>query len=237
LRLEFIKRMRLASFPKPRNSNPIWIVFVIGVALTFSGIVCAQQVGSPGAASSVPAQESREVGPPKRIPRQLALTTGAIDGTIRETASGGVSRPVGGAAIRLRNLQTNQATLAMSSGDGVFRVLLLTPGAYEVSVEAAGHAAFGIASLAVNANEVVTLEITVAPTGSLSLQSRLPRQADLGPPLPAETMAVPGSYREFRHRLDSDPHYIVVLAPDYLPPVADVFNAVPDRWALEQPDY
>ncbi len=176
-------------------------------------------------------------GPAKRIPRQLALTTGALDGTVRQSVSEGVTRPVIGAAIRLRNLQSNQITMAMSSGDGVFRVLLLAPGAYEVRVEATNYAPFTIASLAVNANEVVTLEISVVSTGSAMLQSRLPRQADLGPPLAAEVPAVAGSYREFRHRLDSDPNYILELAPDDLPPVADVFNAVPDRWALEQPNY
>ncbi len=181
--------MRLASFPKPRNSNHIRITFAIGLTLVISGIVSAQQPAAPVANAPVPAQEFREAGPPKRIPRQQALTTGAADGTIREVVSDGVTRPVGGAAIKLRNLQTNQTTLVMSSGDGVFRVLLLEPGAYELRVAAAGYAPFAIASLAVNANEVVTLEISIASTGSAGLQSRLPRQAELGPPLVAETMA------------------------------------------------
>jgi hypothetical protein len=68
-------------------------------------------------------------------------------------------------------------------------------------------------------------------------RSRLPRQPELGPPLPGEAAAMTGSYREFRHRLDSDPNYILELSPDVLPPISDVFNVVPNRWALEQPDY
>src|SRR5260370_826295 len=66
---------------------------------------------------------------------------------------------------------------------------------------------------------------------------RWPRQPELGPPLPVESGAMTGSYREFRHRLDSDPNYILELSPDVLPPISDIFNAVPNRWALEQPDY
>jgi hypothetical protein len=37
--------------------------------------------------------------------------------------------------------------------------------------------------------------------------------------------------------LDSDPAYIENISPDTIPPVADVYNTVPNRWALEQPDY
>ena len=227
--------MRLASLPKPRNHIRISTVIAFALVFVFPGWVGAQERPLSGAVAH--AQESREVGPLKRIPRQQAMTTGAVDGTIRELVAGGVSRPVAGAGIKLRNLQTNQSVLAMSSGDGVFRALLLAPGVYEVRVEATGCAPFQIAALAVNANEVVTLEISVAATGSAELSSRLPRQAELGPPLPVEVPAAAGSYREFRHRLDSDPNYILELAPEYLPPVADVFNAVPDRWLLQQPDY
>ena len=156
-------------------------MFGLAVGLAIPGLTLSQQSAAPG--EIIPAQESRQAGPPKRIPRQQATTTGAIDGTIRELESNGVNRPVAGATIKLRNLQTNQTTLAMSSGDGVFRVLPLVPGAYEVDVQATGYAPFAIASLAVNANEVVTLEIAVVSTGSVALRSRLPRQADLGPPL------------------------------------------------------
>src|SRR5208283_3998247 len=63
------------------------------------------------------------------------------------------------------------------------------------------------------------------------------RQPELGPALPMLAPPSLGSYREFRHRLDSDPNFILELAPDVLPPAADVFNAAPNRWLLEQPDY
>src|SRR5208283_182851 len=183
------------------------------------------------------ANVTQEAGPPKRIPRQQALTSSAIDGVVREQVSEGVYRPVAGARIQLKNLQTSQMLSAQAAGDGVFRIVPVVPGSYDLEVQAEGYAAFRVASLAANADEVVTLEITLVPAPMAEMPSRLPRQPELGPALPAENPASLGSYREFRQRLDGDPNYILELAPDVLPPVADVFNAVPNRWALEQPDY
>jgi Carboxypeptidase regulatory-like domain len=198
------------------------------------GEATAQQPAAPPASSE---QQTHEAGPPRRIPRQQALTTAALDGTVREQVSEGVMRPVGGARIQIRNVQTGQVNTTLATGEGVFRLLLLPPGGYELRAEAEGHEALTIASVSLNANEVVTLEIRLVPNGVAEARSRLPRQPELGPPLPAEAAVMMGSYREFRHRLDSDPNYILELSPDVLPPISDVFNAVPNRWALEQPDY
>ena len=195
---------------------------------------------APPTPSTLPAssgQLQRQAGPPRRIPRQQALTTAALDGTVHEQAAEAAARSVAGARITLRNLQTGQVSATTAGGDGVFRMLLLPPGNYEFRAEADGHEPLAIATLALNANEVVTLEIHLSANATAEMKSRLPRQPGLGPPLPAEAPEMMGSYREFRHRLDSDPNYILELAPDALPPVSDVYNVVPNRWALEQPDY
>jgi len=193
-----------------------------------------QQTGKPPVSSQ---QQMREAGPPRRIPRQQALTTAAVDGTVREQTSDSTTRPVVGARIQVRNLLTGMVNSTLASGDGVFRMLLLLPGTYEFRAEADGYEALSIATLSLNANEIVTLEIRLVPNGLAEARSRLPRQPALGPPLPAEVAAMTGSYREFRHRLDSDPNYILELSPEVLPPISDVYNVVPNRWALEQPDY
>jgi len=206
---------------------------LIGFAASSDAI--AQQPAAVPA--SAPPQEVHEAGPPRRIPRQQALTTAALDGTVREQVSDGVMRPVGGARIQIRNLQTGQVSNTLTAGEGVFRFLVLQPGGYEFRAEAEGYQTLAIASLSLNVNEVVTLEIWLVPNGVAEARSRLPRQPELGPPLPVESAAMTGSYREFRHRLESDPNYILELSPDVLPPISDIFNAVPNRWALEQPDY
>ena len=194
-----------------------------------------QTQGVAGGQASL--QKSTEASPAQRIPRQQALTTAALDGVLREAVSPTESRPVAAAQVILRNLQTGQIVRAVPSAEGVFRILLLPPGHYEFRVEVVGYALFAIPDLALNANEVTTLEISLVSTGSAEFRSRLPRLPELGPALSPGALPMLGSYREFRHRLDSDPKYIAELAPEYLPPVADVFNAVPNRWALSQPDY
>jgi len=224
------------------DSSPIPGLFKL---VRFAAFLLTGFVGGSDALAQKPAaappttspQEVHEMGPPRRIPRQQALTTGALDGTVREQVSDSVMRPVGGARIQIRNLQTGQVSTTLTAGEGVFRLLLLPPGGYEFRAEAEGYEALTIASLSLSANEVVTLDVRLVPNSVAEARSRLPRQPELGPPLPAEAAAMMGSYREFRHRLDSDPNYILELSPDVLPPISDVFNVVPNRWALEQPDY
>jgi len=227
--------MSVDSSPKPGLAALARVAVCVLAGLAGGDDAIAQQPAATPSASST--QEMHEAGPPRRIPRQQALTTAALDGTVREQVSDSTTRPVGGARIQIRNLQTGQVSATLTAGEGVFRLLLLPPGGYELRAEADGYAALTIASLPLNANEVVTLEIRLVATGVAEARSRLPRQPELGPPLPPEAAAMMGTYREFRHRLDSDPNYILELSPDVLPPISDVFNVVPSRWALEQPDY
>jgi hypothetical protein len=172
-----------------------------------------------------------------RIPRQQASTTAVLDGVFREAVSQSESRPISSAELTLRNLQTGQIVRANCSAEGVYRILLLSPGHYEFRVEAEGYAPFVVPELVLNANEVTTLEISLVGTSSAEFRSRLPRLSELGPAVPPGSSPALGGYRELRHRLDSDPKYIVELAPEYLPPIADIYNVVPNRWALNQPDY
>jgi hypothetical protein len=223
--------------PASQRMHSLSKLFVFRVCASLSVCLASFCFGNTHAQAPPAATVSQEPGPPKRIPRQQALTTGAVDGTVREKISESDTRPVIGARLTLHNLQSGETIPSLTSGDGSFRIFPLSPGTYEFTVEADTHAPFKIPSLNVVANEVVTLEVLLAAASTMENRSRLPRQPELGPPLPAEAIPPSGTYREFRHRLDSDPNYIVELSPDVLPPIADVFNTVPNRWALEQPDY
>ncbi|HMI53853.1 MAG TPA: carboxypeptidase-like regulatory domain-containing protein [Candidatus Saccharimonadales bacterium] len=181
--------------------------------------------------------QSRDLGQPVRIPRQQAFTTSALDGIVRESGSSSATLPVPAAQLSLRNLQSGETFRATASGEGVFRVFPLPPGHYELRVEAKNYATFVLADLSLEPNQVVTLEISLLTVAAAEARSRLPRLPELGPALSAGSSSSLGTYREFRHRLDSDPAYVQNISPDTLPPVADVYNVVPNRWALEQPDY
>jgi len=182
-------------------------------------------------------KKSSEQGPPVRIPRQQAQTSAALDGIVRDAGVPGATRPVPAAFLTLRNVESGQIFSTTTSAEGVFRVFPLPPGHYQLRIEAKDYAVFVLPDLALQPNEVATLEISLVTTAAEEARSRLPRLPELGPALSAEVLRSFGTYREFRHRLDSDPNYIENISPGTLPPVADVYNTVPNRWALEQPDY
>jgi hypothetical protein len=189
------------------------------------------------AAAAQEAQQSRQPDAQLRLPRQQAQTNAALDGVVRSGTGGGEPVPVAGAVLQLQNLTSAESKEYFANGEGVFRIFPIVPGDYSLRVRAEGYAAFSLDKITVHANEVLTLEISLLAQTSAEVRSRLPRLPELGMPLPAESVALSGSYREFRHRLDSDPNYVLNPAPESLPPVADVFATVPDRWALQQPEY
>jgi hypothetical protein len=202
------------------------------VALAFA-VFCAS--GSTLRAQS--AQESRELAAPQRIPRQQVQTSAALEGIIRGGSLAGTQLPVAAATLQLQNLASKTVVQAVADGEGVFRIFPLAPGDYSLRVKAGAYSEFTLPKLTLHPNQVLTLQISLSPLPSGEVRSRLPRLPELGAPLPAEPPAASGSYREFRHRLDSDPNYVLSAAPETLPPVGDVFATVPDRWALPQPEY
>jgi hypothetical protein len=212
-------------YPRLRRRSCRFVALFV-VSFSFLPSVCAQE-----------AQQSRETGGAIRLPRQQAQTNAALDGIVRSILAGGSQVPVAGAILSLRNISSNLTSESSTNAEGVFRIFPVVPGDYYLSVQANGYAAFALEKLALHANEVVTLEVSLPAIASSELRSRLPRLPELGTPLPSEAAAWSGNYREFRHRLDSDPNYVLNPAAESLPPAADVFATVPDRWALEQPEY
>jgi hypothetical protein len=185
-------------------------------------------------------QQSRTTAPPQRIPRQQALLASAIDGTVLERISDSESRPIPAAQLTFRNLATNEQQRAFTTAEGIFRLVPSPPAHYELRVEAENFAPLTISDLTLNANEVLTLQISLisSSAGAAANATRLPRLPELGPPsVQRSTQASAATYHALRYRLDSDPNYISELAPDQVPPMGDVFNLVPNRWALQQPDY
>jgi Carboxypeptidase regulatory-like domain len=208
----------------------------------FARTQAAQQSASlPQSQQFASAQQSRTPATPTRIPRQQALLTSALDGTVREAISPTESRAIPNAQLTLNNLATNEQIRATTSAEGIFRILPVPPAHYELRVEGENFASLFIPDVTLNANEVLTLQISLSSVAAITAANatRLPRLPELGPPAQSEskTTASTTTYHALRHRLDSDPIYISELAPDQLPPIGDVFNLVPNRWALQQPDY
>jgi hypothetical protein len=210
---------------------------ILAVSVTFSRCVYATSLSQSAPTAQGSAKQSSESGPSLRIPRQEAFTTAAVDGIVRDAGFSNSTLPVPAAALTLRNLETGQFFRATASAEGVFRLFPLPPGRYELRAEANDYAAFVLPELTLLPDEFVSLEIFLVNAATAEARPRLPRLPELGSLNSAGTQPTSGTYRELRRRLDSDPAYVENVSREVLPPVADVYNAVPDRWALDQPGY
>jgi hypothetical protein len=157
-----------------------------------------------------------------------------VQGTVGDSTSRGVV----GAVIDLTNRATGVTLTVSANADGVFRFPELAPGTYLLLVQTDGFENMTRDDIHLNAGDVVTVELTLAPSATAAARaSRLPRRPELGPPAPAiELGAAAASYRELRRRPDAEPGQELV-APDVLPPLQQVFLATPDRWNIAMPEW
>jgi hypothetical protein len=168
----------------------------------------------------------------QRIPRQTPPKTAALQGTVRDSTSRGVV----GAVIALTNRVTGATRTISADADGVFRLVDLPPGSYSLLVQSDGFENIKRDDVHLNAGDVVTIELTLAPSATApAVASRLPRMPELGPPAPAiESGAAVTAYHELRRRPDAETGQELVT-PEVLPPLQEVFLATPDRWNIAMP--
>src|SRR5258707_3828176 len=140
------------------SSTSGFLSLVRVAASLLAGIAVGGEAIGQEPASSPPGssqEQSHEAGPPRRIPRQQALTTAALDGTVREQVSDSAGRPIGGARVQIPKLQTGQVNTTLATGEGDFRVRLLPPGGYELPAEAEGYESLTISSPSLSTTQPV----------------------------------------------------------------------------------
>ena len=172
--------------------------------------------------------------PGERIPRQSAPATG-IEGIVSTEDGLGL----GGVAVVLQD-SSGKGFTATTAGDGSFRFLSLTPGAYQVNATREGFEPFARVGIQLAAGDVFALEFKMkaVPTGTEGVRE-IPRLPELGPKPPAgpEEPVVSSTYRN----LPSEPPPGDTGEGKPLSPVPSdeqVFSAVPNRWDYEFPtDY
>ena len=158
----------------------------------------------------------------QRVPRQSVPTTGAIEGIVQNDLRLGL----GNVAVTIRSLpdagsNNRQAVLVRTTGDGVFRVLDVRPGRYSIRAELAGFSKFERADLTVRAGELVSVELTLVPTGR-PVPRRIPNEA------PSPT------YRDLPRAASENASE---TPPQPIPPEQKVFIKTPDRWKFDWPEY
>lgn len=170
----------------------------------------------------------------QQLPGKAPRKTGAIQGVVRD-ANG---RGVGGATAALRNLATGEIRKTATTAEGIFRLLDVPPGKYELSVAFAGYETFMEANVSIGAGDALTREIKLvallgptapAPTG--------------GPQLPSATPSATGTessapgYSGAKQSPNLQPTGQPPAAPETFPPDGAVFQAEPNRWRVTMPDW
>jgi hypothetical protein len=143
--------------------------------------------------------------------------TGAISGVVYDPSN----RVIANAEILTVNEATNMSRSAITTAEGVFRVPLLSPGSYTVTVKATGFAEHISQSILVTASETSSLNVTLTVAG-VSASIRVTGDADiaelesstLGRAVEQESIqALPLSSRNYTQILALSPGVVVAL-PD-----------------------
>ncbi|MCS6803671.1 MAG: carboxypeptidase-like regulatory domain-containing protein [Acidobacteriota bacterium] len=114
----------------------------------------------------------------QRIPRQPLPQAGDLQGLV----TGPSTTPIPGVAIKLRHLTTGKTFLRLTDGDGIFRVLDVPPGEYELQADKSGFVSVVQQHLRIVAGEVLTLCVQMKPaTLPPARIERLPYQPLLKP--------------------------------------------------------
>lgn len=170
-------------------------------------------------APTVDMQRSEKVQ--QRIPQQQISTVAALQGIVMDQAG----RPLVGVEVRLAG--GNYVTSVTTSGDGIFRVLRIPPGSYQLLLTPKDSAPVQRPVVELHAGEVLSIEVhvPVAEKGSVSVLKQ--RQAEvLGD----------RDYTELSRRPDADGAIVAPPAENILPDSA-YFQPRPDRWNTEMPNY
>jgi hypothetical protein len=115
---------------------------------------------------------------------QADANKGQITGTVFDPKQAVVPN----AKIRIQNTTTNAVRELTSGPAGEFRAVLLDPGVYDVTVEAAGFAATQLQGVVVNVGSVVDLPVTLA-VGTTTTTVQVTAEAT-GVDLPAPTSII-----------------------------------------------
>jgi len=171
------------------------------------------------AQTPAPIETQRSAPVPQRIPQQQAAKTGALQGMLLDEDG----RPLPGVRVQLANRPP-----AQTAGDGIFRLLAVPPGTYDLLLTLVNGAMLHQGGVKINAGEVLSIQIELSGAHAAALPMPIPQS-------PTELNAA-GTYNELSRRPDADG---AIVPPKYfmLPAAAEVFQPMPDRWDIQMPGY
>jgi hypothetical protein len=202
-----------------RCAAPFWYATLLSCALGQRGLAQASPVDGQSQ------ETTQQSNPQQRVPRQMPAAS-ALQGRVLDLDG----RPAGGLTVSLDPQRTScridTPACSMTDGDGIFRILAVTPGTYPFLIYKDGQQVFSKADVRIGSSEVVTIQVELAfnlPEGKASV---IPRNlSDTNESI----------YRELsRHSLNDG----MVMPPiQSLPTDRQLYQQMPDRWNIQMPNY
>jgi hypothetical protein len=170
----------------------------------------------------------------QQLPGKAPQKTGAVEGRVRD-ANG---RPVGGATATLRNLATGEIRKETTNAEGVFRLVDVPAGEYELGIAGAGYETLVEANVTVAAGGLLTREIKlVAAAGATPPAPSGGEQLPPSTPSAAATESTAPGYSGAKQSPDLQPGAPPNTASATFPPDGEVFQAEPNRWRVTMPEW
>jgi hypothetical protein len=160
----------------------------------------------------------------QRIPQQKTGTAGALQGVVMDEAG----RPVPAVQVQLiGHTGAASAPASATSGDGIFRILQVPPGTYDLVLTPPGVPAVRRVGVELHAGEVLSIEVKLPVAPSTAV-----------PPIQQTYMETldDSQYHELSRRPDSEGNIVVPKEAVTVPEAAN-FQPQRDRWGIIIPAY
>jgi hypothetical protein len=133
-----------------------------------------------------------------------------VTGTVTDASQG----PVGGVSVTAHNVATNATRSAETNEDGLYRLIDVAPGQYELTFEKAGFQSAKFAGIQVTVGQILTVD-TPLQVGSVS--STIEVNGALAPPIELENAQLSNLVDSKRITdlplLTRDPYQLILLSP------------------------
>lgn len=203
--------------------NKVWLPQAAILCLSALGAIAWGQTPAPPNSSPPPTVQ--------RIPGHIPATTAALQGTVRDPQGRGVP----GVKVSLVHAGV-RVSEKLTDAEGIFRILDLPPGAYELKAEKEGFRPLDLPSVELKRSESSTVDLHLEPEAGEAMPAKGPSGVpgavpSTGVPQPAPT----GPYPGLRSAGPPSPPGPLGIAPEQVPPESANFSKEPDRWDVPMP--
>lgn len=207
--------------PLSRNQRNAPFVFTFALLLSLATRVECQTSHPPPPDSLE--EIERNQGLAQRIPQQHPISTSALQGIVLDSEG----RPLAGIVVRLIGGASPPTT--QTAADGIFRLVSLQPGTYDLLFSKAdGGQTYLRSNVRLLAGEVLSVKVHLASYASLPGTTPIPQQ-------PAE-LEGEAAYQSISRRPDAEGK--VASAQELeVPAERELYRPRPDRWHAELPPY